>query len=198
MKLLLIGDSAVGKSCILLRFSDDQFTPSFITTLGIDFKLRVIETKNKRIKLQIWDTAGQERFRTITNAYYRGAMGVLLVYDVTSRSSFENIEHWMTNISKCASSDVNKLILANKCDIEDERVISREEGQALADKYGVPFMETSAKASINIEEAFFQIAGDIVDRLVADEEGQAAAPEPAGVAIDKKPARSGGGFCSIL
>jgi Ras-related protein Rab-8A len=93
IKLLLIGDSGVGKSCLLLRFSDDTFTTSFITTIGIDFKIRTIELDNKRIKLQIWDTAGQERFRTITTAYYRGAMGILLVYDVTDESSFNSTEY---------------------------------------------------------------------------------------------------------
>lgn len=90
IKLLLIGDSGVGKSCCLLRFSEDSFTPSFITTIGIDFKIRTIELDGKRVKLQIWDTAGQERFRTITTAYYRGAMGILLVYDVTDQRSFES------------------------------------------------------------------------------------------------------------
>jgi len=90
IKLLLIGDSGVGKSCCLLRFSEDSFTPSFITTIGIDFKIRTIELDGKRVKLQIWDTAGQERFRTITTAYYRGAMGILLVYDVTDERSFNS------------------------------------------------------------------------------------------------------------
>ncbi len=90
IKLLLIGDSGVGKSCCLLRFSEDSFTPSFITTIGIDFKIRTIDLDGKRVKLQIWDTAGQERFRTITTAYYRGAMGILLVYDVTDRKSFNS------------------------------------------------------------------------------------------------------------
>lgn len=103
IKLLLIGDSGVGKSCLLLRFSDDSFTPSFITTIGIDFKIRTITLDGKRIKLQIWDTAGQERFRTITTAYYRGAMGILLVYDVTDEKSFGNIRNWVKNIEQHAS-----------------------------------------------------------------------------------------------
>ena len=94
IKLLLIGDSGVGKSCLLLRFSDDAFNTSFITTIGIDFKIRTVEIDNKRCKLQIWDTAGQERFRNITSAYYRGAMGILLVYDITDEQSFANIRNW--------------------------------------------------------------------------------------------------------
>jgi Ras-related protein Rab-8A len=102
VKLLLIGDSGVGKSCLLLRFSDDAFTNSFITTIGIDFKVKTVELENKRVKLQIWDTAGQERFRTITSAYYRGAMGILLTYDVCDLRSFENVKNWMQNIKEHA------------------------------------------------------------------------------------------------
>nr|CAG8438087.1 11685_t:CDS:2 [Entrophospora candida] len=149
IKLLLIGDSGVGKSCLLLRFSDDSFTPSFITTIGIDFKIRTIELDGKRIKLQIWDTAGQERFRTITTAYYRGAMGILLVYDVTDERSF-NKQH--------ASEGVNKILIGNKCDWVEKKAIAKEQGQALADEFGIRFLETSAKANINVEEAFFTLA----------------------------------------
>lgn len=134
VKLLLIGDSGVGKSCLLLRFSDDSFTPSFITTIGIDFKIRTIELDGKRIKLQIWDTAGQERFRTITTAYYRGAMGILLVYDVTDEKSFANIRNWIRNIEQHASDNVNKMLVGNKCDMQDKRVVEADRGKALADE----------------------------------------------------------------
>eukprot|EP00835_Amoeboradix_gromovi_P002222 NODE_121_length_18880_cov_0.205687.p7 type:complete len:173 gc:universal NODE_121_length_18880_cov_0.205687:3440-2922(-) len=158
MKLLLIGDSGVGKSCLLLRFSDDSFTPSFIATIGIDFKIRTIDLDSKKIKLQIWDTAGQERFRTITTAYYRGAMGILLVYDVTDEKSFHNIRNWIKNIDEHASEGVNKILVGNKCDCEEKKVITREQGQALADEYGIPFLETSAKSNINVEEGFFTLA----------------------------------------
>ncbi|CAG8629500.1 10698_t:CDS:2 [Gigaspora margarita] len=145
IKLLLIGDDDVGKSSLLLRFSDDSFTPSFITTIGIDFKIRNIELDGKRIKLQIWDTAGQERFRTITPAYYRGAMGILLVYDVTNERSFKK-QH--------VSEGVNKILIGNNCDL----AITKEQGQALADEFGIKFLEVSAKANINVEEAFFTLA----------------------------------------
>ena len=125
IKLLLIGDSGVGKSCLLLRFSDGSFTTSFITTIGIDFKIKTVELDGKRIKLQIWDTAGQERFRTITTAYYRGAMGILLVYDVTDESSFNNIRNWIRNIEQHASDNVNKILVGNKADMdESKRVFS--------------------------------------------------------------------------
>jgi len=114
----------VGKSCLLLRFSDGSFTTSFITTIGIDFKIRTIELDGKRIKLQIWDTAGQERFRTITTAYYRGAMGILLVYDVTDESSFNNIRNWIRNIEQHASDSVNKILVGNKADMDESKRVS--------------------------------------------------------------------------
>ncbi|XP_038998725.1 ras-related protein RABE1a-like [Hibiscus syriacus] len=163
IKLLLISDSGVGKSCLLLRFSDGSFTTSFITTIGIDFKIRTIEFDGKRIKLQIWDTAGQERFRTITTAYYRGAMGIFLVYDVTDESSFNNIRNWIRNIEQHASDNVHKVLVGNKADMdESKRAVPTSKGQALADEYGMKFFETSAK---NVEEVFFSIARDIKQRL---------------------------------
>ena len=138
-KLLLIGDSGVGKTCVLFRFSEDAFNATFISTignlpvnqghltelllLGIDFKIRTIELDGKKIKLQIWDTAGQERFRTITTAYYRGAMGIMLVYDITNEKSFDNIKNWIRNIEEHASADVEKMILGNKCDMNDRRQV---------------------------------------------------------------------------
>lgn len=125
-----------------------------------------MEIGGKRVKLQIWDTAGQERFRTITTAYYRGAMGILLVYDVSDEKSFENVRGWMRNIEQHASSSVNKILIGNKCDVsEEKRAITKARGQALADEFGIPFFETSAKASVNVEDAFMTIAGDIKTRL---------------------------------
>jgi len=170
IKLLLIGDSGVGKSCLLLRFSDDSFTPSFITTIGIDFKIRTIDLEGKKIKLQIWDTAGQERFRTITTAYYRGAMGILLVYDVTDEKSFANMGNWIRNIEQHASENVNKILIGNKCDLVDKRVVDSVRGKALADEYRIKFLETSAKNSINVDEAFISLARDIKKRLIDTQE----------------------------
>ncbi|RQM14153.1 hypothetical protein DD237_004819 [Peronospora effusa] len=179
IKLLLIGDSGVGKSCVLLRYSDDSFTTSFITTIGliglticcsIDFKVKTISLDGKRIKLQIWDTAGQERFRTITTAYYRGAMGILLVYDVTDDHSFQNIRNWMTQIRQNASSNVNKILIGNKCDVDpSERAVTTKQGQDLANEFGIQFFETSAKSNQNIDEAFRSIAVDIQKRLAEGE-----------------------------
>jgi len=164
-KLLLIGDSGVGKTCVLFRFSEDAFNSTFISTIGIDFKIRTIDLDGKKIKLQIWDTAGQERFRTITTAYYRGAMGIMLVYDITNEKSFDNIKNWIRNIEEHASSDVEKMVLGNKCDMNDRRQVTKEKGEALAVEFGIKFMETSAKASINVDEAFISLARDIKAKM---------------------------------
>merc|ERR1740130_882215 len=117
-KLLLIGDSGVGKSCLLLRFADDKWTDSYISTIGVDFKIRTIELDGKTIKLQIWDTAGQERFRTISSTYYRGAHGIIVVYDITNMVSFDNVKRWLTEIDKYARENVNKLLVGNKMDLD--------------------------------------------------------------------------------
>ncbi|KAK3834640.1 MAG: ras family-domain-containing protein [Linnemannia elongata] len=194
IKLLLIGDSGVGKSCLLLRFSDDSFTPSFITTIGIDFKIRTIELDGKRIKLQIWDTAGQERFRTITTVYYRGAMGILLVYDVTDERSFSNIRNWFSNIEQHASEGVNKILIGNKCDMPDKKVISKDQGQALADEFGIKFLETSAKSNIGVEEAFYSIARDIKKRMIDTQTNQTQNTNT--LVVEDRTGNKAGGCCN--
>eukprot|EP00923_Selenidium_pygospionis_P034798 GHVN01060532.1.p1 GENE.GHVN01060532.1~~GHVN01060532.1.p1 ORF type:complete len:206 (+),score=27.36 GHVN01060532.1:81-698(+) len=166
-KLLLIGDSGVGKSCLLLRFADDVYTASFIATIGVDFKIRTIEQDGKIIKLQIWDTAGQERFRTITSSYYRGAHGIIIVYDVTDRESFNNVKIWMQEIDKYAMESVNKLLVGNKSDLSSKRVVNYEEGKDLADSYGIKFIETSAAKKDNVDEAFQVMSKEIKERVLS-------------------------------
>lgn len=161
-KLLLIGDSGVGKTCVLFRYADDTFNTTFISTIGIDFKIKTIELEGKRIKLQIWDTAGQERFHTITTSYYRGAMGIILVYDITNQRSFDNITKWLQNIEMHASAEVERILIGNKCDWEARRVVSKERGAALAHNQGISFLETSAKTNCNIEEVFETLAKQIL------------------------------------
>lgn len=163
-KLLLIGDSGVGKTCVLFRFSDDTFNTTFISTIGIDFKIKTVELQGKKIKLQIWDTAGQERFHTITTSYYRGANGILLVYDITNPKSFDNISKWLRNINEHASEDVERMLIGNKCDMDDKRLISEERGKNVATENGIKFFETSAKDNINIEQAFITLAEDILNK----------------------------------
>ncbi|KAL7491056.1 hypothetical protein ACHAWT_000534 [Skeletonema menzelii] len=164
-KLLLIGDSGVGKSSLLLRFADDTYTESYISTIGVDFKIRTIELDGKTIKLQIWDTAGQERFRTITSSYYRGAHGIIVVYDVTDNESFNNVKQWLHEIDRYACENVNKLLVGNKCDLEGKRVVSTEQGKEFADGLGIEFLETSAKTSTNVEQAFLTMASQIKARM---------------------------------
>lgn len=163
MKLLMVGDSGVGKSCLLLRFVDDKFNATFITTIGIDFKIKTIELDNTKIRLQIWDTAGQERFRTITTAYYRGAMGIIIVYDVCNQSSFDRVETWYKTVQEHAKEDAQVIIVGNKCDQEDLRVVSTQQGEQLAEKLGVPFIEASAKSGLNVSEVFYTLSRKIVE-----------------------------------
>lgn len=144
IKLLILGDSGVGKSCLLLRFADDAFTTNFITTIGIDFKIRTIEVEGKKIKLQIWDTAGQERFRTITRGFYRGADGILLVYAINDEQSFIHIKNWINEIEKERSDNkFIKVLIGNKCDLD--RCVETQQGRELANLYDMEFFETSAK-----------------------------------------------------
>eukprot|EP00252_Welwitschia_mirabilis_P001872 TRINITY_DN1183_c0_g3_i1.p1 TRINITY_DN1183_c0_g3~~TRINITY_DN1183_c0_g3_i1.p1 ORF type:complete len:204 (+),score=48.02 TRINITY_DN1183_c0_g3_i1:292-903(+) len=164
-KILLIGDSGVGKSCLLLRFADDSYLESYISTIGVDFKIRTVELDGKTVKLQIWDTAGQERFRTITSAYYRGAHGIIVVYDVTDKESFNNVKQWLNEIDRYASDNVNKLLVGNKNDLTANKVVDYGTAKAFADEIGIPFLETSAKNAINVEEAFMTMAAEIKNRV---------------------------------
>ncbi|XP_052829479.1 ras-related protein Rab-35 isoform X1 [Octopus bimaculoides] len=150
-KLLIIGDSSVGKSCLLLRFAENTFSPSYITTIGVDFKIRTVECNGEKVKLQIWDTAGQERFRTITSTYYRGTHGVIIVYDVTSGESFANVKRWLHEIDQNCDL-VSRILVGNKCDDEEKRVVLTEDAQRFANQMGILLFEASAKEDINVEE----------------------------------------------
>lgn len=159
----------------MLRYANESFSPTFITTIGIDFKIKSINLDGKRVKLQIWDTAGQERFRTITTSYFRGAQGILLVYDVTERQTFLSIRNWVQQIQMHADVNVNKILIGNKADLKENRVVSTEEGEALAREFNIKFFETSARADLNVDAAFEKIAYDVKDRLLELEGAQPAA-----------------------
>ncbi|XP_021420596.2 ras-related protein Rab-26 [Oncorhynchus mykiss] len=164
-KVMLVGDSGVGKTCLLVRFKDGAFLAgSFISTVGIDFRNKVLNIDALKVKLQIWDTAGQERFRSVTHAYYRDAHALLLLYDVTNKASFDNIKAWLTEIHEYAKQDVVLMLLGNKADATHERVVKREEGEKLAKEFAVPFMETSAKSGLNVELAFTAVARELKHR----------------------------------
>ena len=153
-KVLLLGNSDVGKSSLLLRYVDSVWSDTFVPTIGVDFKIKTIEIDGKKVKLQIWDTAGQERFRTVVSTYFRGAHGIFLIYDITNRDSFKNLENWLIEIEKNASENVLKILIGNKNDLEDERDIASDEGKAFANRNGMQFIETSAKMNTNVNEAF--------------------------------------------
>ncbi|XP_061462855.1 nuclear pore membrane glycoprotein 210-like isoform X2 [Rhineura floridana] len=191
-KLLLIGDSGVGKTCLIIRFAEDNFSGTYISTIGIDFKIRTVEIEGKRIKLQVWDTAGQERFKTITTAYYRGAMGIILVYDITDEKSFENIQNWMKSIKENASAGVERLLLGNKCDIESKRKVPRDRAEKLSKEHGIRFFETSAKSSVNVEEAFSTLARDIL--LKSSKKSAQHIKRP----LDLKGSQKGSSKCSMV
>ncbi|XP_053564839.1 ras-related protein Rab-37 isoform X2 [Bombina bombina] len=158
-KVMLLGDSGVGKTCFLIQFKDGAFlSGTFLATVGIDFRNKVVTVDGVKVKLQIWDTAGQERFRSVTHAYYRDAQALLLLYDITSKSSFDNIRAWLTEIHEFAHKDIVIMLLGNKSDVTSGRVIRTEDGESLAKEYGVPFMETSAKTGKNVELAFLAVA----------------------------------------
>uniref|UniRef100_A0AAX7VFC5 Uncharacterized protein n=2 Tax=Astatotilapia calliptera TaxID=8154 RepID=A0AAX7VFC5_ASTCA len=167
-KLLLIGDSGVGKSCLLLRFADDTYTESYISTIGVDFKIRTIDMDGKTVKLQIWDTAGQERFRTITSSYYRGAHGIIIVYDVTEQESFNNVKQWLDEIDRYACENVSRLLVGNKSDLVSKKVVDAATAQDLASSLKIPCLETSAKSSDNVERAFLTMASEIHKRLASE------------------------------
>jgi len=161
-KVLLLGDTTVGKTCFLMKYTDKTFQDIHMATIGLDYRLKSMKLKSgKNIKLQIWDTAGQDRFRAITKNYYKGSHGIILIYDVTNIQTFENVKSWVNQIREEASTNVIIYIAANKIDMEEERKVSKEEGEKLAQELGFPFMETSAKSGVNINETF----DDLVERI---------------------------------
>ena len=158
-KILLLGDSMVGKTCFLLKYTDKSFQEIHMSTIGLDYRLKTLTLKNRKtVKLQIWDTAGQDRFRSITKNYYKKANGIILIYDVTNKKSYKNISVWINQIKEEADPNVVIYLAGNKIDMEEERKIKTEEGEKLAEEYNFPFRETSAKEDININETFEDIA----------------------------------------
>ena len=162
-KILLLGDSSVGKTCFLKRYTDGTFQDAYLSTIGFDFKFKHITLDNgKTVKVQLWDTAGQERFRTIAKSYYKGAHGIVLIYDVTNRKTFDNIRKWLIQIKNEAASKISIVLVANKIDCEDElKQVKKEEGEALAKNNNLTIFEASAKDNINVEESFKYIIEEI-------------------------------------
>lgn len=176
LKFIAIGDSGVGKSCLLLRFCDNQFEPSFTSTLGIDFKIRTVALANgRRVRLQIWDTAGQDRFRSITSAYYRGAQVALVVFALDNRESFNSCNHWIVEARRCAGPDIVIALLGNKCDAQDGRTVSAQTAASWASAQNVAYYEVSAKSGERVTECICELA----ERVLAAATERLTQPSPA-------------------
>ena len=161
--------AGVGKSCLLLQFTDKRFQPVHDLTIGVEFGARMINLQDKQIKLQIWDTAGQESFRSITRSYYRGAAGALLVYDITRRDTFQHLSRWLEEARQHSQSNMVIMLIGNKNDLEHRRMVSTAEGKAFADANGLIFLETSAKTAYNVEQAFINTAEKIYEGIQSGE-----------------------------
>jgi Ras-related protein Rab-1A len=161
-KVLLIGNSGVGKSSLFLRFVDDIWEDNFVPTIGVDFKIKTLIIEEKKIKLQIWDTAGQDRFRTIVSSYYRGAHGILLIFDLTDIESFKSLNNWLIEIERNANKNVIKVLIGNKCDLTEERKVSVQEVNEFAEINGMKYVETSAKDNINVIDAFSTLGMELI------------------------------------
>eukprot|EP00929_Paragymnodinium_shiwhaense_P093004 TRINITY_DN5303_c0_g1_i1.p2 TRINITY_DN5303_c0_g1~~TRINITY_DN5303_c0_g1_i1.p2 ORF type:complete len:228 (-),score=41.60 TRINITY_DN5303_c0_g1_i1:132-815(-) len=197
VKLLIIGDSGVGKSSLLVKFVDGKFTAATPQTVGMDFKMKMLERGGKRVKLQIWDTAGQERFHTITQQYYRNAMGIVLVYDCTNDESFANVRKWAAQIKAHGAEEASLMLLGNKCDAEN-RVVDEATGRALAEEYNMPFIETSAKSGLHVDDAFVAVADAVRTRLENQESGVGTLLGPSvagGIVLGGEPQEQRRGCC---
>mmetsp|Transcript_7836 Transcript_7836/g.23667 ORF Transcript_7836/g.23667 Transcript_7836/m.23667 type:complete len:209 (+) Transcript_7836:244-870(+) len=160
-KIVIVGDSGVGKSNLLTRFTRDAFNYDSRTTIGVEFATSIIKIDGKSIKAQIWDTAGQERYRAITKAYYRGAYGALILYDISKRATFESVERWLAELKENSDTNMVIMLVGNKCDLGHSRAVSTEEGAAFASRHSLSFIETSALDATNVTEAFTQILTEI-------------------------------------
>ncbi|KAJ4966965.1 hypothetical protein NE237_018814 [Protea cynaroides] len=179
-KVVLIGDSGVGKSNILSRFTRNEFCLESKSTIGVEFATRTVQVEGKTIKAQIWDTAGQERYRAITSAYYRGALGALLVYDVTKPTTFENVSRWLKELRDHADSNIVIMLVGNKTDLKHLRAVATEDAQSFAEKEGLSFIETSALEAINVEKAFQTILAEIY-RIISKKNLSSGEPAPANI-----------------
>ena len=164
-KYLIIGNSAVGKSSLLIRFTDDKYEEGYVRTIGVDFKIKTLIIEGKSVKLQIWDPVGQERFKNIIPSYYKGVHGIMMVYDINDLESFRFLDSWLKEIEKNASKNVYKILIGNKNDLEKDRKVTFEKGKEFANLHGMKFFETSAKENKNVEEAFEEMTKDIINSL---------------------------------
>ena len=163
-KIIIIGDTCVGKSNILSRYLKDEFREDSKSTVGVELGTKFLKVKDVGIKIQIWDTAGQERYKSITSSYYKGSHGCFIVYDITNEASFENVDKWYQQAQKEASKDVSIILVGNKCDLEEQRKVSKEKGEEKAKQFNIPFFETSALSKIKIDDIFIEMVNNIFER----------------------------------
>ncbi|KAF4349082.1 hypothetical protein F8388_005202 [Cannabis sativa] len=182
-KVVLIGDSGVGKSNLLSRFTRNEFCLESKSTIGVEFATRTLQVEGRTVKAQIWDTAGQERYRAITSAYYRGALGALLVYDVTKPTTFENVSRWLKELRDHADANIVIMLIGNKTDLKHLRAVATEDAQSYAEKEGLSFIETSALEATNVEKAFHTILSEIY-RIISKK--SLSSDEPSGGATIKE------------
>jgi len=197
-KIVLVGDSGVGKSNLLSRFTRNTFTTDEKSTIGVEFATRISPMADgKKIKAQIWDTAGQERYRAITNAYYRGALGAMLVYDVTKQNTFENIPRWLRELRDYANRDIVLILVGNKCDLVDKslRQVTEEQAKTLAAEYELPFIETSAKSGLNVDDGFHQIIKTIYENAFVSKNKDGAGGAAGGLDLNGKNVNESGKKC---
>jgi len=168
-KVVLIGDSGVGKTCLLLRYTEGSFTEISVPNIGAEFKSKVLTVGSRTVKLQVWDTNGQERFRTITSSFYRGSHGILLVYDQSNKESFDDIKSWLSDLERYASDTVIKVLVGNKADLSKEQEVSDSAATAFAESYGMKYVSISAKTGANVDSTFQQLAQGIVDKVHPEE-----------------------------
>ena len=197
-KYIIIGDAYVGKSNLLLRYAHGQFKDDYQLTIGVEFAAKNVKIRGKTYRIQIWDTAGQESFRSITRGYYKSSVCALVVYDISNKESFNNISTWIEDCKNQSPKTIFFVLVGNKSDLEDKRQVSTEEGQELAEKYGIPFYETSAKTGTNINEIFFNSAEEIVKKM---EQNYYDLEEDCGIKLNinrqnknKKNTQTGGGL----
>lgn len=164
-KILLIGNSAVGKSSLLMRFADDIFHETFLPTIGVDFKIRTIEHEGSKIKLQMWDTAGHEKFKTITSAYYKGAQGILLVFDLCDKKSFGDIKTWLSEVDRFSTNESVKILVGNKSDLISDRQVSKEEAERFAENEGMIYYEASAKNNSKVDTIFRNLSDAMKEKF---------------------------------
>ena len=193
-KVLLLGDSGVGKSSIILRYIENNFSPNLMNSIGVDFKLKNITVKNKKVKLQIWDTAGQERFRTITTSYYKGAQAIIVVYDITDRDSFDHVKNWMADCDKFAKEGVLRILAGNKFDLNNIRKVGKDEAEELSKKYGIQYIEVSAKDNSNVEELFINTTEIFLGRN-AGVSNKGVVKESKGIDLNKEDEEKKKGWC---